>query len=133
MRQKHSTCWMDHLFCSLPSSHISINTGGGRTLDVPFHKNWASICRYLLKQDGQPLVWGEFSLEEIRDIAAGTSSKSATNAGASPKSATKVRASTPALPSNSNSWRRLRLTSSSRSSNDVEIGTKSMTIPSYGV
>nr|CAN65169.1 hypothetical protein VITISV_029403 [Vitis vinifera] len=77
---------------------------------------------YLLKQDGQPLVWGEFSLEEIRRlIAAGTSSKSATNAGASPKSATKVRASTPALPSNSNSWRRLRLTSSSRSSNDVEI------------
>lgn len=58
----------------------------GRTLDVQFHRNWASICRYLLKQDGQPLVWGEFSLEKIRDIAA----------GASPKSATKVRTSTPA-------------------------------------
>lgn len=58
----------------------------GRTLDVQFHRNWASICRYLLKQDGQPLVWGEFSLDEIRDIAA----------DASPKSATKVRTSTPA-------------------------------------
>ncbi|KAL6513791.1 hypothetical protein OROMI_034518 [Orobanche minor] len=51
-----------------------------------FHRNWASICRYLLKQDGQPLVWGEFSLDEIRDIAAGPSLKSAT----------KVRTSTPA-------------------------------------
>lgn len=74
-------------------------------------------------------MWGKFSLEEIQDIVIGTSSKSTTNASASPKSATKVRASTLALPSNSNLWRQLHLTSSSRSSNDVEIGTKFMTIP----
>lgn len=58
----------------------------GRRLDVKWNRNLESICRYLLKQDGQPLVWGEFSLDEIRDIAV----------GASPKSATKVRTSTPA-------------------------------------
>lgn len=56
----------------------------GSTLDVQFHRNWASICRYLLKQD--PFVWGECRLDSIRDIAA----------DASPKSDTKVRTSTPA-------------------------------------
>lgn len=49
----------------------------GNTLDVQFHKNWASICRYLLKQVGELIVWGEFSLDEIHAIAADASPKSA--------------------------------------------------------
>lgn len=39
-----------------------------------FHRGWASICRYILKEDKEPLVWGEYTRQQIIEIA-----------GASPK------------------------------------------------
>lgn len=39
-----------------------------------FHKDWASIFRYILKEDKEPFVWGEYTRQQIIDIA-----------GASPK------------------------------------------------
>lgn len=41
----------------------------GRQLNVSFHKGWNSICSYLLKEDKSPVVWGEESLELIRERA----------------------------------------------------------------
>jgi hypothetical protein len=32
----------------------------GGAIDVRFHRDWASICRYILKEDKKPLVWGEY-------------------------------------------------------------------------
>lgn len=41
--------------------------------------NLGSLCRYLLKQDedGQPFVWGAFSLESIRSVTTGAIRKRA--------------------------------------------------------
>lgn len=39
-----------------------------------FHRDWASLCRYILKEDKEPLVWGEYTRQQIIEIA-----------GASPK------------------------------------------------
>lgn len=41
----------------------------GRSLNVSMHKGWGSICEYVLKEDQTPLVWGEFTLEQLKDIA----------------------------------------------------------------
>jgi hypothetical protein len=46
----------------------------GGAIDVRFHRDWASICRYILKEDKEPLVWGEYTRQQIIEIA-----------GASPK------------------------------------------------
>lgn len=34
----------------------------GRQCNVSSHKGWNTICRYLLKQDECPVVWGEESV-----------------------------------------------------------------------
>lgn len=40
----------------------------GGALDVKFHKAWAPIWLYLIKEDKELLVWGEYTLEEIIQI-----------------------------------------------------------------
>lgn len=41
----------------------------GRCIDISLHKGRRSICKYLLKEDKEPEVWGEFNLEQIKAIA----------------------------------------------------------------
>lgn len=41
----------------------------GHQLNVSCHKGWNSICKYLLKEDPNPTVWGEDSLELLKDRA----------------------------------------------------------------
>ena len=41
----------------------------GRQLNASFHKGWNSVCRYVLKEDKTPTVWGEESLELVKDRA----------------------------------------------------------------
>jgi hypothetical protein len=36
----------------------------GRAIDISLHKGWGSICLYIMKEDKEPLVWGEFTLEQ---------------------------------------------------------------------
>lgn len=67
----------------------------GRTLDVRFHRNWTSICKYLLKEDTQPLVWGEYSLEEILAIAAGASQKNKKATTSTPAEQLQIMEATP--------------------------------------
>ena len=39
----------------------------GRQLNVSFHKGWNSVCSYLLKEDKAPTVWGEESLDVVKE------------------------------------------------------------------
>lgn len=41
----------------------------GRCIDVKAHKGWGTICKYILKEDKEPLIWGEYSLEQTRGLA----------------------------------------------------------------
>ena len=41
----------------------------GRCIDVRAHKGWGSVCKYVLKEDKEPRVWGEYSLQQIIGIA----------------------------------------------------------------
>lgn len=47
----------------------------GRAIDVSVHKGWATIFAYILKEDSQPLVWGQFSLTQIQRIAGAQAQK----------------------------------------------------------
>lgn len=47
----------------------------GRQLDVSFHKGWNSVCRYLLKEDKAPTVWGEESLDVVKERAGSSEGK----------------------------------------------------------
>lgn len=38
----------------------------GRAIDVQHHKSFTTVCKYVLKEDKEPLVWGSYSLEQIR-------------------------------------------------------------------
>ena len=40
----------------------------GRAIDVSVHKGWGSICKYTLKEDKEPEVWGELTLEQIKEF-----------------------------------------------------------------
>lgn len=40
----------------------------GRVIDVKFHKSWPSVVSYILKEDQKPLIWGDFSLAQLKDI-----------------------------------------------------------------
>lgn len=40
----------------------------GAQLHVSFHRSWTSVCQYVLKEDANPLVWGEDSLEFLREM-----------------------------------------------------------------
>ena len=43
----------------------------GGQLDLKYFKAWASLCKYLLdavKEDPAPLVWGNQSLQQIKDM-----------------------------------------------------------------
>jgi hypothetical protein len=42
---------------------------------VRFHRDWASICRYILKEDKEPLVWGEYTRQQQIIEIAGASPK----------------------------------------------------------
>lgn len=48
----------------------------GRQLNVSCHKGWNSICKYLLKEDPTPTVWGEESLELVKNRARSAANKS---------------------------------------------------------
>lgn len=51
----------------------------GRAIDISLHKGWGSICSYILKEDKEPLVWGEFTLDQIKAIAHAHEAKKETN------------------------------------------------------
>ena len=38
----------------------------GRAINVQHHKSFTTVCKYVLKEDKEPLVWGSYSLEQIR-------------------------------------------------------------------
>lgn len=41
----------------------------GRQCNIKFPKGWGNILAYITKEDKDPLVWGEFSKEQILEIA----------------------------------------------------------------
>ncbi|MCF6818969.1 hypothetical protein, partial [Corynebacterium parakroppenstedtii] len=41
----------------------------GRSIDISLHKGWGTICKYILKEDKEPIIWGEFDLQQIQSIA----------------------------------------------------------------
>lgn len=41
----------------------------GRSIDISLHKGWGSICKYILKEDKEPIIWGELDLQKIQKIA----------------------------------------------------------------
>lgn len=47
----------------------------GRQLDVSYHKGWNTVCAYLLKEDWSPVVWGEESLELVRERGSSAAGK----------------------------------------------------------
>lgn len=47
----------------------------GCQLDVSYHKGWNTICAYLLKEDKSPVVWGEESLDLVRERASSAAGK----------------------------------------------------------
>lgn len=47
----------------------------GNQLNVSPHKGWNSVCKYLLKEDKTPTVWGEESLSQVQDRARSAESK----------------------------------------------------------
>ena len=48
----------------------------GRQLHVSPHKGWNTICKYLLKEDPNPTVWGKESLDLLKDRAKSANTKS---------------------------------------------------------
>ena len=51
----------------------------GAQFHSKFHNGWGSILNYLTKQDKEPLVWGEYSLEQIIEIAEASRNHKKTN------------------------------------------------------
>lgn len=41
----------------------------GRQCNVSIHKVWDTVCAYVLKEDKNPVVWGEESLERVKERA----------------------------------------------------------------
>lgn len=41
----------------------------GRQCNLSTHKVWETVCQYVLKEDKNPIVWGEESLEKVRERA----------------------------------------------------------------
>ena len=39
------------------------------TCDDEYHRSWATISRYLMKEDQEPLVVGEYSFDQIKELA----------------------------------------------------------------
>lgn len=42
----------------------------GAQMLVTFHKAWATACQYVMKEDPKPLVWGEDTVETIKEMLA---------------------------------------------------------------
>lgn len=40
----------------------------GAQIKVTFHKAWPTVCQYVLKEDPHPLIWGEQSLDAIKEL-----------------------------------------------------------------
>jgi len=40
----------------------------GRAIDVKFHKTWPTAVSYTMKEDKEPTIWGEYSVEQLREI-----------------------------------------------------------------
>ena len=51
----------------------------GAQIHSKFHNGWGSICKYLTKQDNEPLVWGEFYLEKRKETAEASRNHKNTN------------------------------------------------------
>uniref|UniRef100_A0A7N0UNL0 Replication protein n=1 Tax=Kalanchoe fedtschenkoi TaxID=63787 RepID=A0A7N0UNL0_KALFE len=51
----------------------------GRAIGISVHKGWGSICRYITKEDQKPIVWGEFTQQQILSIAEAHKKKKAMN------------------------------------------------------
>lgn len=47
----------------------------GRQCNVSYHKGWNTVCAYLLKEDRSPVVWGEESLELVRERGSSAAGK----------------------------------------------------------
>jgi hypothetical protein len=47
----------------------------GRQLNVSFHKGWNTVCNYCLKEDQDPVVWGEEPLEMVKKRAKSAETK----------------------------------------------------------
>jgi len=41
----------------------------GRSIDIALHKGWGTICKYIMKEDKKPIVWGEYSIDQIKAVA----------------------------------------------------------------
>ena len=41
---------------------------GKEAIDVKFHKAWPTVVAYTMKEDNEPIVWGEYSLEQLKEI-----------------------------------------------------------------
>lgn len=37
--------------------------------NVKFHNSWASICKYITKEDNEPEIWGQYTMQDVLDIA----------------------------------------------------------------
>ena len=47
----------------------------GHQLNASSHKGWNTVCAYLLKEDRAPTVWGEDSLETVKERASSAAGK----------------------------------------------------------
>ena len=41
----------------------------GMQLDVQAKKGWGPVCAYVTKEDKSPLIWGEYNLEQVLELA----------------------------------------------------------------
>lgn len=47
----------------------------GRQCEVRYHKGWGTMCTYVTKEDKEPLVWGEYTKNDILSVAENTKKK----------------------------------------------------------
>lgn len=51
----------------------------GRQCEVRYHKGWGTMCAYVTKEDKEPLVWGEYTKNDILTVAENTKKKRKNN------------------------------------------------------
>lgn len=69
-----------HFHIGIESTNASRNTAtrllrdtfpefDGAQCSVKFHKSWATICAYVTKEDNKPLLWGQYTMDQIKQKA----------------------------------------------------------------
>lgn len=69
-----------HFHIAIESKNASRNTATrllrdtftefeGAQCSVKFHKSWATLCAYVTKQDKNPYLWGQYTMEQIKEQA----------------------------------------------------------------